>query len=102
MIPHERELVEKHKDRPFALLSVSADEAKADLTGFLETEKMPWSHWWDGAKGPVTKLFKVRSFPTLFLIDAKGVIRRKWVGSPGDEVLAKAIDELVAEAEKAK
>jgi thiol-disulfide isomerase/thioredoxin len=102
MIPHERELAEKLKDKPFALLSVSVDDEKKELAEFLGTEKMPWAHWWDGPKGPVVKLFKVRSFPTLFLIDAKGVVRNKWVGSPGNEALDKAVNELVAEAQKAK
>ena len=100
MIPHERELVEKHKDKPFAILSVSVDDEKKDLAEFLGTEKMPWAHWWDGPKGPVVKLFRVRSFPTLFLIDAKGMVRNKWVGSPGNEALDKAVNELVAEAQK--
>ena len=100
MIPHERELVEKYKDKPFAILSVSADSEKGDLTEFLGSEKMPWTHWWDGEKGPVTKMFKIKAFPTLYLIDAKGVIRKKWVGSPGNDVLDKAVEELVAEAQK--
>jgi thiol-disulfide isomerase/thioredoxin len=102
MIPHERELAEKLKDKPFALLSVSVDDEKKELAEFLGTEKMPWAHWWDGPKGPVVKLFRVRSFPTLFLIDAKGVVRNKWIGSPGNEALDKAVNELVAEAQKAK
>ena len=50
----------------------------------------------------MAKTFKVRAYPTLYLIDAKGIIRKKWVGSPGNEVLDKAVEELVAEAEKAK
>jgi thiol-disulfide isomerase/thioredoxin len=100
MIPHEREMVEKLKGKPFALVSVSADEEQKDLKDFLGQEKMPWDHWWDGSKGPVCKLFKVRSFPTLYLIDAKGVIRYKWVASPGNDVLDKAVEELVAEAQK--
>ncbi|HKB06084.1 MAG TPA: TlpA disulfide reductase family protein [Gemmataceae bacterium] len=100
MIPHERELTEKLKDMPFAILSVSVDDEKKELAEFLGTEKMPWAHWWDGPKGPVVKLFRVKSFPTLFLIDAKGVVRNKWVGSPGNEALDKAVNELVAEAQK--
>jgi thiol-disulfide isomerase/thioredoxin len=102
MIPHERELVSNMSKKPFVLLSVSVDTEKATLTEFMATEKMPWNHWWDGAKGPVAKMFKIRAFPTLFLIDAKGVVRKKWVGSPGNEALDKAVEELVAEAEKAK
>ena len=102
MIPHERELVEKLKGKPFALVGVNVDEEKSDFTGFLKGDKMPWDHWWDGSKGPLAKTFKVRAYPTLYLIDAKGIVRKKWIGSPGNEVLDKSVEELVAEAEKAK
>lgn len=102
MIPHERELVKKMDGKPFALLSISADNDKSDLTDFLKTEQMPWSHWFDGAGGPIAKKYKISAFPTLYLIDAKGVVRKKWVGSPGNEVLDKAVEELVAEATKDK
>ena len=102
MIPHERKMMERLKDKPFTILSVSCDDDKDDLTKFLEKEKMPWDHWFDGSKGSVAKTFRVRAFPTLYLIDAKGVIRNKWIGSPKDEVLDKAVDDLVAEATKAK
>ena len=36
MIPHEREMVEKLKGKPFALLGVNVDEEKADFTAFLK------------------------------------------------------------------
>jgi thiol-disulfide isomerase/thioredoxin len=100
MIPHERELVEKFKDKPFVIVSVSADDEKSDLTEFLSKEAMPWTHWWDGSKGSVTKMFKIKAFPTMYLIDAKGVIRHKWIGNPGNEKIDKAVEELVAEAKK--
>jgi hypothetical protein len=35
------------------------------------------------------------------LVDHKGVIRNKWVGSPGDQVMDQAIDALVKEAQSA-
>jgi thiol-disulfide isomerase/thioredoxin len=100
MIPHERDMVEKFKDKPFVILSVSADDEKGDLNDFLKTEKMPWSHWWDGPKGPVMKMFKIKAYPTMFLIDAKGVMREKWVGNPGNEKIDKAVEDLVAQAKK--
>jgi thiol-disulfide isomerase/thioredoxin len=102
MIPHEREMVAKMANKPFVLLSTSVDEEKSTLTEFLDTEKMPWSHWWDGAQGPLAKMFRVNAYPTLYLIDAKGVLRNKWIGAPGNEVLDKAVEELVTEAEKEK
>lgn len=98
MIPHERELVKKLEGKPFVLVSVSADEKKETLTEFLAKESMPWTHWWNGQEGDILKTYRVRAFPTLFLIDAKGVIRKKWIGSPENAVLDKAIEELVREA----
>lgn len=100
MIPHERELVKKLKDKPFVLLSVSADQEKQALTKFLDKEPMPWTHWWDGGDQKVLKTFRVKAFPTMYLIDANGVVRKKWVGSPGNAVLDKSVEELVNAAEK--
>ena len=51
MIPHEREMVERLKDKPFALVSISADEKKKTLTDFLAKDTMPWTHWWNGSGG---------------------------------------------------
>ena len=103
MIPHERELVKSMKDKPFDLISVSVDDKKETLEKFLEKEAMPWTHWWQGGQDtPVMAKYRVRAFPTLYLIDHTGVIRHKWVGSPEPEVLDKAVDELVKAAIKAK
>jgi thiol-disulfide isomerase/thioredoxin len=95
MIPHEREMVEKLKDKPFALVSVSVDDEKKELEEFLGTEKMPWTHWWDGPEAPLIKQWNIRYFPTIYVIDARGVIRHKNIR--GDE-LEKAVEKLVAEA----
>jgi len=97
MIPHERELVKKLDGKPFVLLSVSVDDAKTDVTDFLKEEKMPWAHWFDGRGGPVSKAYRVKAFPTLYLIDKKGVIREKWVGIPDSKAMDKKIEELVNE-----
>jgi thioredoxin-related protein len=105
MIPHERELVKTMaKDKkPFVLVSVSADDEKDTLVKFLEKEPMPWVHWWDGgAENPVLKKYRVRAFPTLYLIDHTGAIKQKWVGRPESDKLDKAIEEAVKEAEKAQ
>jgi hypothetical protein len=38
-------MVERLKEQPFALVSISADEKKETLTDFLAEEKMPWTHF---------------------------------------------------------
>jgi thiol-disulfide isomerase/thioredoxin len=97
MIPHEREMVEKFKDKPFALISVSADQEKKELEDFIAKEPMPWTHWWQGPESPLLKSWNVRFFPTIYVIDAKGVIRHKNIR--GKE-LEKAVESLIAEAGK--
>lgn len=100
MIPHEREMVEKLKDKPFTLISISADEEKDTLKEFLEKEKMPWVHWWEGRKEKgVLKDWNVQFFPTIYVIDHKGVIRHK--GLRGKK-LEEAVEKLVKAAESAK
>src|SRR5206468_11276449 len=66
MIPHERELVKKNADKPFVFISVSADEAKEDLTKFLKDEPMPWVHWFSGTEGGPVKAWNVHAFPTFY------------------------------------
>ena len=39
------------------------------------------------------------STPTVYVIDPKGVIRRKWVGGPGEKAIDAALDVLIEEAE---
>lgn len=98
MIPHEREMVAKLKDKPFALISISGDDKKETLTDFLEKEKMPWIHWFADRKG-ILKDWNIRYFPTMYIIDHKGVIRAKDLRG---EALEKKVEELLAEMAKDK
>ena len=95
MIPHEREMVKKLESKKFKLVSVSADAKKETLTKFLEKEEMPWTHWWAGAKGGLTEEYQVRFYPSLYIIDGKGVIRAKHLR--GDD-LEKFVEKLLTEA----
>jgi len=99
MIPHEREMVERLKDKPFTLVSISADEEKETLTKFLTKEKMPWTHWWSGSSGGILEDWDVQYFPTIYVIDSKGVIRHKDLRG---EKLEKAVEELLKESEEKK
>src|SRR5438552_9667095 len=102
MYPHERSLVKKHADKPFTILGVNSDTDLKALKETLEKEEITWRSFWNGEKGtsgPISDAWNVRGWPTLYVIDHKGVIRHKYLGSPGDKVMDKVIDELVKEAE---
>jgi thiol-disulfide isomerase/thioredoxin len=99
MIPHEREMVERLKDKPFSLVSISADEKKETLKEFLSKEKMPWTHWWNGSEGGVIDDWSIQYFPTIYVIDSEGVIRHKDLR---DDKLEAAVNELLKEMDKKK
>ena len=51
MYPHERSLVKKMVDKPFALLGVNSDKDLEELKPVLEEEKITWRSFWNGEEG---------------------------------------------------
>src|SRR4051812_8752380 len=99
MYPHERSLVERLKGKPFALLGVNSDVDKAELKKRMTEEKITWRSFWNGPKGtsgPISTAWNVRGWPTVYVIDAKGVVRFKQTIGPS---LDKAVEELLKEME---
>jgi thiol-disulfide isomerase/thioredoxin len=97
MIPHEVEMVERLKDKPFVLLSVSCDRDQETLEKFLEGTSMPWDHWWVAPDSEFKKTLNISSFPTIYVLDGKGVIRHKNIK---DEQLEEVVDALLKEMEE--
>src|SRR5262245_15767708 len=94
MIPHERSLVAKMKDEPFALIGVNSDGLDQVKAG-VAREQMAWRHFWDGStRGPIASRWNVHGWPTIYFLDAKGVIRAKDLR---DEQMEQKVVELLAE-----
>jgi len=99
MLPHERSLVKKLESKPFVLVGVNSDRDKADFKTTAATEEVTWPCFYDESTGgPIATAWNVHGWPTIYVIDAKGVIRHRDLRG---EALEKAVDDLVAEAEKA-
>jgi hypothetical protein len=74
---------------------VSADAEKDTLVKFLEKEPMPWTHWWAGPKGAPIVDYRVQFYPTIYVLDEKGVIRYKHVREKAmDEAVEKLLKEI--------
>ena len=98
MFPHERSLVKQLADKPFALIGVNSDADPEHLRKAVKKKNVTWRSFWGGehgTSGPIAVKWGVHTWPTLYVIDAKGVIRFK--NRRGKE-LDKAITELLAEA----
>ena len=95
MYPHDRELIERLKDKPFEFLSVNTDSKKEVLEASIEKGTVTWRCWWDGGTGgPLSTKWGVSVFPTIFVLDAEGVIRAKHVRG---ELLDKTVDKLLGQ-----
>jgi hypothetical protein len=101
MYPHERSLVKRLADKPFVLLGVNSDEGREEIKKVVAKEQMTWRSWWDGGDthGPIQTAYNVSHWPTLYVLDAKGVIRYIDVR---DKALDEAIDQLLGEVAEQK
>ena len=100
MYPHERSLVERLKDKPFAILGINSD-SRENLKKAIEREKMTWNSWWDGGNshGPIASQWNVHGWPTIYVLDHKGVIRYKGVR---EKDMDEAVDTLLKELGQGK
>ena len=101
MYPHERSLVEKYEDAPFAIVGVNSDQDRAQISALCEKQNLSWRSFWngpDGSRGPISAAWDVQGWPTVYILDAKGVIRYKSVGADL-AAIDRTIETLVAETQ---
>jgi hypothetical protein len=94
-------------DKPFALIGINTNGYTPDkLKKEMDKEKLNWRSYADhGGKsgfGPICAKWNLQGTPTLFVLDHKGVIRYRWLGSPGEKKIDEAIHTLIKEAEADK
>jgi hypothetical protein len=106
MYPHERSLVKKFENKPFAIIGVNSDVDRAALKKVIEKEEITWRSFWNGKEGtggPISTQWNVHGWPTIYVLDAKGVIRYKSVGANEGEIdaaIEKAMKDLEPAGEK--
>ena len=100
MYSHERSLVTKFKNKPFALLGVNSDKDRQEVRKVAKLERLTWRSFWNGGgtRGGIAGEWGVTAWPTLYLIDQAGVIRYKTVGAPDAKSLDRQISDLVKDA----
>ena len=104
LVPEERALAERMKGKPFAMVGVNGDGILAEARRAVEHEKMIWPSFWngkDGPHGPISSAWNVSDWPTVYVMDAGGIIRFKFVGyGPStSNMLNGSVDELMKELE---
>jgi hypothetical protein len=98
-LPHEKALVERHGGERFAIIGVNSDPAEkfrreAKAAGLLG-HGAAWRHVLEAScEGPLQTRWRVRAWPTVFVLDGDGVIRAKHIGG---EKLESVVRELLLE-----
>ena len=102
LVPHERELVEKMKDKPFALIGINGDpELNEDVRAIITEKKITWRSFKNEQKDQPSfaSSWGIEGWPTLYVIDHKGVIQHIQAGGRDLDKLDKLIEDLVKAAE---
>ena len=100
MLPHEKELVKRLEKEPFALLGLNSDGDAPTVRAILEQNQITWRQAVLGStKGELARRWNVQGWPTIYVLDAKGVIRYRDVR---DDAMEKAVIRLIAESKSGK
>lgn len=88
--PAEKELAAKYKDKPVALLGVNSDTDVETAVKIANAEGLSWPSYFDegSTRGPIARQWGVEFWPTVILLDHRGVIRYRFQGM-------KKVDEAV-------
>ena len=90
--------MERLKNKPFALVGMNTD-APETYKARAEREKISWRNSLQGnGGGPIVSEWGIHSFPTIYVLDAKGRIRYQNVRG---EELENAVMNLLGELERA-
>ena len=102
-IPHEKQLYARMDKNKFALIGIECEFKidRAQAKKFMQDMGIGWTQVWDegGLFGPIGRSWGVGSWPTLYVLDANGVMRYRNI--EGKE-LDRAVDELVKELDASK
>ncbi|MCE9596081.1 MAG: TlpA family protein disulfide reductase [Planctomycetes bacterium] len=96
LVPTEKQLVRRFASEPFSLLGVNSDGDAATVKQVLARHGITWRQAVDrDTSGALATRWNVHAWPTLYLLDARGVIRARDVRDEAE--LARTIELLLAE-----
>ena len=101
-IPHEVELAKSLEGQPFQIVGVNSDSEITKAQNAVEKTKMTWRSFRDimAGKELISKQWRIVGYPTFYLIDHHGMIRRRWIGYPPVNELTHATCALVDAAKR--
>ncbi len=95
MYDHERSLVNEMKKagEPFALVGVNVNDKLERIKKAVEEKGLNWRSFFCGTDHSIPKLYNVKGYPTVVIIDAEGIVRSVAHGEQ-DDVIKKLLAEM--------
>lgn len=96
-MPNINALVERNADRPFKVIGVDTGDDEKTFRNGLEEHELNWSRIaWQGMKGtPIADLYRVHSYPTIFVLDAEGrIVAKNAKGASLERVVGEQLAKL--------
>lgn len=97
MVPHERELAKRFEGKSVVLLGVNGDDNPEAAKRAAVKHQMTWRSFRKKQGQKVRSIPDEWSavFPSYYLIDQAGIIRKRWLNSPPLEELNRAVEKLL-------
>jgi hypothetical protein len=102
MLPHEKAMVERLKNRPFALIGINSDGDRSVVKKILNENGITWRNAIDvSTSGVLARRWNVRGWPTIYILDAKGVIRYRGLRDQEmEDAVVRLLDEVSTGAQR--
>ena len=95
MLPHEKEMVQRLADKPFALIGINSDGDRSVVNKILKEQSITWRNVIEGStSGKIATAWNVHGWPTIYVMDASGKIRFRDLR---EKELEEAVVKLLAE-----
>lgn len=95
-MPHMEDFYVEHKDSDVILLSVNlttAEKKSSDVEKFVEEYGLSFPVMLD-EQGDIGQIYQAHAIPTSYLIDSKGIVRKKIVGPMDKEMMNELIQSV--------
>ncbi len=96
MLPHDKDMVKRLADKPFALIGINSDGDRSVVNEILKKENITWRNVIDGnTSGPIATAWNISGWPTIYVLDKAGKIAYRDLR---DDELEKAVVKLLEAA----
>jgi peroxiredoxin/Tol biopolymer transport system component len=108
IVTYQQSLATAFRDGRFVLLGVNLGDDRDVLKRQIKEAGITFRSWWDAhgdnatRRGVIDARFNIHAYPTIYVIDSRGVIRNKFVGSVSKQRLSSVISSLIKSEQESR